>query len=174
VKIVEALKADEVIFGPDANLAMYVQNKTGKKVIPIPERGFCQTHVLFLREDILLLKERFPNATVMVHPECTPQVHEVADFVGSTSQMCDLARRASSSRFIVGTEVGLLHRLRRENPGKVFIPAYEDAMCVNMKLNTLERVLHALKEEQHVVTVPKPVARRAYASIKRMFDLTAT
>jgi len=171
VKVVESLKSDEVIFGPDANLALFVQKRTGKKVIPIPERGFCQTHVLFLKEDILLLKEEHPDALVMVHPECTSQVQDAADFVGSTSQMCKFAKESSFSKFIVGTEVGLLHRLRKENAGKVFIPAYEDAWCVNMKLNSLERVLLALKEERHVIAVPRPVAKKARRSLEKMFEI---
>lgn len=171
VKIVKSLDSDTVIFGPDANLSWYVQQKTGKRLIPIPERGFCQTHVLFLKEDILLLKDENPRADVMAHPECTPEVQGVADFIGSTSQMCMHARSSNADRFIVATELGILHRLEKENPKKTFIPAYDGAWCVNMKLNTLQRIYLALKEERHRVEVPRDIARKARAPIERMFEL---
>lgn len=174
VKVVGAFDSDRVIFGPDVNLAAYVQKRTGKKIIPLPEHGFCQTHILFLREDILLLKEEHPDAAVMVHPECTPDVQEVGDFVGSTTQMCRYARESGGSKFIVGTEVGLIHRLKKENPGKVFIPAYEDAWCVNMKRNDLERVYLALRDEQHPLTVPEPIREQARRTLERMFEMVGT
>src|SRR3990170_4845223 len=153
-KVVGSLDSDTVLFGPDHNLAWYVQQKTGKKVIAIPERGFCPTHALFAEGDILFLKEQHPDAVAMVHCECAPEVQLRADFVGSTSQMCTYAKESPAKKFIVGTENGLIHRLRKENPGKEFIPAYDGAVCPNMKLNTLERVYLSLKEEKHQVTVP--------------------
>jgi len=170
VKIVDSLDSDTIIFGPDINLAWYLEQRTGKRIIPIPERGFCQTHILFLKEDILIQKELNPDATVMVHPECTPDVQQTADFIGSTTQMCQYAKQSNAKKFIVATEVGLLHRLNRENPNKTFIPAYEDAWCVNMKLNNLTRVYMALKEERYRVTVPEPMAKRARVSLERMFE----
>jgi len=172
VKVVQSLDSESVIFGPDANLAWYVQQKTGKKTIPIPERGFCQTHVLFLKEDILLLREENPGAEVLAHPECSPEVQKVADFVGSTSQMCMRARDSGASKFIIATELGILHRLQRENPKKTFIPAYEGAWCVNMKLNTLQRVYLALKEDRYRVEVPRDIARKARVPLERMFEIT--
>lgn len=171
VQIVESLDSDTVIFGPDANLAWYVQQKTGKKTIPIPERGFCQTHVLFLKEDILLLKEENPQAEVLVHPECSPDVQKVADFVGSTSQMCTHSMNSSADKFIIATEKGILHRLQRDNPKKTFIPAYEGAWCVNMKLNTLQRIYLALKEDRYRVEVPRDIARKARVPLERMFEI---
>jgi len=171
VKVVESLDSDTVLFGPDANLAWYVQQKTGKKTIPIPERGFCQTHALFLKEDILLLKEENPSAEVIAHPECSPEVQKVADFVGSTTQMCTHATNSAPSKFIVATEMGILHRLKRENPKKTFIPAYEGAWCVNMKLNTLQRIYLALKEDRYKVEVPRDIARKAKLPLERMFEM---
>ncbi len=172
VRVVESLDSDTVIFGPDANLAWYVQQRTGKKLVPIPERGFCQTHVLFLKEDILLLKDENPQAEVMAHPECAPEVQSVADFIGSTSQMCTHARNSSADKFIVATESGILHRLERENPKKVFTPAYEGAWCVNMKVNTLQRIYLALKEDRYRVEVPRDIARKAKTPLERMFEVT--
>ncbi len=171
VKVVNALDSDTVLFGPDHNLALYVQEKTGKKIIPMPERGFCPTHVLFQKGDILLLKEEHPDAVVIVHPECTPEVHEVADYIGSTSQMCRYAKELPARKFIIGTEGGLIHRLKKENPGKEFILAYDGAICPNMKLNTLERVYLSLKEERYQVNVPEPVAKRARKALERMFEI---
>lgn len=172
VKIVNSLDSDTLLFGPDHNLALYIQEKTSKKIIPMPEKGFCPTHVLFQKGDILLLKEEHPDAVVIVHPECTPEVHEVADYIGSTSQMCRYARELSAKKFIIGTESGLLHRLRKENPDKEFILGYDGAICPNMKLNTLERIYLALKEEKYHVNVSKPVAKKARRALEKMFAIT--
>jgi len=172
LEIVKAVEADAMLFGPDRNLALFVQKRTDKKIIPIPERGFCPTHVLFQKEDIQLLKQAHPDATVIVHPECTPEVQEAADYIGSTSQICNYARQLSAKKFIIGTEVGILHRLSRENPDKQFFPAYDGAICPNMKLNTLERLYRSLKEEKHPITVPKPVAEKARKALENMFAIT--
>jgi len=172
VEVIEALNAETVLFGPDRNLAEYVQEKTGKTIIPIPEHGFCPTHLLFHPEDVQALKAQHRDAVVMVHPECSAEMRRIADFIGSTSQMCRYARESQAKTFIVATEEGLLHRLRRENPDKSFILAYEGAVCPNMKLNTLERIYMALKEEKHVVTVPEPIASKARKALEKMFELT--
>jgi len=172
VKVVNALDSDTVLFGPDHNLALYIQKKTNKKIIPMPERGFCPTHVLFQKGDIQLLKEEHPDAVVLLHPECTPEVHEVADYIGSTSQMCRYAKELPAKKFIIGTEEGLLHRLKKENPDKEFILAYDGAICPNMKLNTLERIYMALKEERYLVKVSKPIAKKARKALERMFSIT--
>ncbi|MGD8505351.1 MAG: quinolinate synthase NadA [Candidatus Bathyarchaeota archaeon] len=171
IKVVEALDSDTILFGPDHNLALYVQKKTNKKIVPMPQKGFCPTHVLFQKGDILLLKEEHPDAVVIVHPECTLDVQEVADYIGSTSQMCRYANELSAKKFIIGTESGLIHRLRKENPDKEFILAYEGAICPNMKLNTLERIYLALKEEKHQVNVSKPIANKARKALERMFSI---
>ena len=171
VRVIQSLNTDTVLFGPDRNLAEYVQRKTGKKVIPVPEWGFCPTHLLFQPEDVRILKMEHPEAAVMVHPECTSEMQKTADFVGSTSQMCRFAKECKAKTFIVGTEEGLLHRLRKDNPEKQFILAYEGAICPNMKLNTLERLYVALKEEKHVVTVPEPIAKQARKALERMLEL---
>lgn len=171
VKVIGALDADTVLFGPDHNLAWHVQQKTGKTIVPIPRKGFCPTHVLFLKEDIQLLKERYPDALVAVHPECTPDVQSIADFVGSTSQICRYVKETSGRKFIIGTEIGIIHRLEKENPRKEFIAAYEGAVCPNMKLNTLERIYASLKEEMHLVTVPSQVAKKARKALEKMLTI---
>ena len=171
VEVIESLDADTILFGPDRNLAEYVSEKTGKTLIPIPEWGFCPTHLLFQPEDVKVLKLQYPDAAVMVHPECSSEMRQVADFVGSTSKMCRYARESNAKNFIVGTEEGILHRLRKENPEKNFYLAYEGAICPNMKLTTLDRLYAALKEEKHVVRVPEAVAKKARASLERMFQV---
>jgi quinolinate synthase len=173
VDVIASLDADTVLFGPDRNLAEYVQRKTGKTVIPIPEWGFCPTHLLFQPEDVHILKTKYPEAKVMVHPECTFEMQKAADFVGSTSQMCRYAKECNAETFIVGTEEGILHRLKKENPWKKFLLAYKEAVCPTMKLNTLDRLYVALKEEKYVVTVPESIAKQAKKALERMFDLNS-
>jgi quinolinate synthase len=171
VEVIASLDCDTVLFGPDRNLAEYVQRKTGKIVIPIPEWGFCPTHLLFQPEDVHILRTQYPEAQVMVHPECTFEMHKVADFVGSTSQMCKYAKECNAETLIVGTEEGILHRLRKENPRKKFHLAYEEAVCPTMKLNTLDRLYMALKEEKYLVTVSEAIAKQARKALERMFEL---
>jgi quinolinate synthase len=168
VEVVNSLAAETILFGPDRNLAEYVAEKTGKTLIPIPEWGFCPTHLLFQPEDVVLLKLEYPNAAVMVHPECSAEMRQVADFVGSTSKMCHYALECDAKNIIVATEEGILHRLRKENPEKNFVLAYEGAVCPNMKLTTLDRLCTALKEEKHVVKVPEAIAKKARTALEKM------
>lgn len=171
VQVVGSLKADTVIFGPDRNLGEYVAEKTGKKIIPVPEWGFCPTHLLFQPEEVKSLKIQHPDATVMVHPECSSEMRKVADFIGSTSKMCKYAQESNAKTFIVGTEEGIMHRLKKENPDKEFIIAYDGAICPNMKIITLDRIYSSLKEEKHVVKIPEPIAKKARVSLERMFEV---
>ncbi len=171
VEVINSLQTDKVLFGPDRNLAEYVAERTGKTIIPLPEWGFCPTHLLFQPEDVTVLKQQHPQALVMVHPECSGEMRKVSDFVGSTSKMCRYAKESDKTEFIVATEEGLLHRLRKENPQKQFYMAYEAAVCPNMKLTTLERLYVSLKEEKHVMKVPPKVAGKARVALERMFTI---
>jgi quinolinate synthase len=171
VEVIKSLKEETIIFGPDKNLAEYVSEETGKRLIPIPENGFCPTHLLFQPEDVIVLKMQHPKATVMVHPECSREMRKVANFIGSTSKMCRYAQESKAQDFIVGTEEGILDRLRKENPSKNFYLAYEGAICPNMKLTTLDRLYASLKEEKNVVKVPKHIAKKARTSLERMFEV---
>ncbi|MDQ1279538.1 MAG: quinolinate synthase [Thermoproteota archaeon] len=172
VKIVERVEGDTIIFGPDCNLAEYVQEKTKKKIIPIPEHGFCPTHSVFDIESIRLLKEQYPDAPVLVHPECSREVRHSANFVGSTSQIIRYAQEAKAKRYIIGTEEGILHRLRKDNPNKEFILASVLGICPNMKMNTLENIYKSLRDEVYPVTVPKGIATRARRALERMVELS--
>jgi len=170
VEVIESLDSDTILFGPDRNLAEYVQERTEKTLIAIPEYGFCPTHLLFQPEDVKVLKIEHPTAIVLAHPECSSEMRKTADFIGSTSKMCRYAKESSAREFIVGTEEGLLHRLRKENPKKQFFVAYEGAVCPNMKLTTLERLYTSLRDEKHLVKVPDRTAEKARKALERMFE----
>ncbi len=159
---------EEIIFVPDKHLANYVSTLLGRKFITW--QGFCPTHVRILPEAIEKQIELHPEAEVMVHPECAPGVIALASHVLSTGGMCAYARESAGEEFIVGTEVGILHRLRLENPGKKFYPASELAVCPNMKRTTLEKVLWSLEGMTHEVTVSEDVRLRALGSIERMLS----
>ena len=165
----EAFREDEeIIFVPDKYLADYVSTQVGRKFIAW--KGFCPTHARILPEAVEEQERLHPDAEIMVHPECAPGVIALADKVLSTGGMCAYARESASKEFIVGTEVGILHRLKLENPGKTFYPASELAVCPNMKRTTLEKVLWSLDEMTHEVTVPEEVRLRARGSIERMLS----
>jgi quinolinate synthase len=169
VKIVESLDADEILFIPDQYLGQYVAARTGKKMTLWP--GYCPTHVRILPEDIVRRKKEHPQAKVVVHPECRPEVIALADEALSTSGMIRYASRQDVTELIVGTEVELLHRLSKENPGKKFIPVSSKAVCPNMKLITLEKILRSLEDMSPVVKVPEAIRIRAKAAVDRMLAI---
>ncbi len=166
VGVIESLAADEILFVPDQYLGHYISTKTGKKMILWP--GFCPTHVRILPDHIIKLKHEYPEAKVVVHPECKPGVIALADEVLSTSGMIRFAKREDVREMIVGTEIGIIYRLRKENPGKQFIPVSEQAVCPNMKLITLEKVLWSLEEMAPVVKVPERIRLKAKQAVDRM------
>ncbi|MBS7618514.1 quinolinate synthase NadA [Candidatus Bathyarchaeota archaeon] len=172
-RIASKLDSTKVLFGPDRNLAWYTAKRcSNKEIIPIPENGYCIVHKLFQVEDILLLKKSHPDAEVLVHPECDPEVQQIADFIGSTEQMRRRCFESHSKKFIITTEIGLIDRLKRELPGKEYIPAFEGAICYNMKRHTLEKVYHALESKKTVVKVPEDIAKKARLAIERMMGLS--
>jgi quinolinate synthase len=173
-EIIKRMDSETVLFGPDSNLAKYASSLVDKRVIPIPTCGFCPVHKLFSREGILKLKKAHPDAEVLAHPECIPEVWTVADLVGSTSRMYREALISDSKKFIVATEVGLLHRMRKDRKDAVFIPAYNEAICVNMKLHTLEKVYLTLKNERYRVNVPPRIATAARDSVEFMLKTKET
>jgi quinolinate synthase len=169
VAVVESVDAPEIIFVPDQYLGHYVAEKTGRKMILWP--GFCPTHARITAERIKELKRGHPRARVVVHPECRPEVIALADEVASTSGMCRYARRDDVTEMVVGTEIGLVHRLTKENPGKKFIPVSEQTICPNMKLITLEKVLWCLEEMKPEVKVPEEIRVRALAAVDKMLEV---
>jgi len=171
VQVVNRLDEERVLFGPDRNLAWHVQQQTDKEVVPVPADGFCYVHRMFTEGAIRLLREKHSEAEVLAHPECEMEVQLAADFIGSTSQMYRRAEQSPKRDLIIATEVGLIDRLRREQPGKNYIPADEAAVCKNMKLNTLEKIYLALKNEEPVATVPEPIMKRARRALERMTEV---
>ncbi|MGB8216506.1 MAG: quinolinate synthase NadA [Candidatus Methanoperedens sp.] len=169
VKVVNALPESEIIFVPDRNLALYVAAHTDKKIIPW--NGYCPTHHLILPGDIMLEKEEHPDAEILVHPECRPDVVALADQVLSTAGMLKYAKQSASKEFIIGTELGLLHRLNKENPDKIFIPATKYAVCPNMKMNTLGSIIRALERNEHVIKIPEGVRVKAKLALDRMLEV---
>ena len=169
VTVVESLPADrEIIFVPDKNLGAYVERKTSRKMILWP--GYCPTHMRIKPEDVIRKKQEFPDAAVMVHPESRPDVIDLADEALSTGGMLKFASETSASKIIVGTEVGMLYRLAKENPGKQFIPVSEQAICPMMKMHRLETVLDAMEHIRHSIVVPEDIRKKALLPIEKMLQ----
>ncbi len=171
VKIVSSIPEDEVIiFVPDKSLGAYVSSCLDREMIYW--EGYCPTHHRILAEQIVKMKSDHPEAEVVVHPECTPDVIALADHVASTTGILKYANSSNSKEFVIGTEIGILHRMKKENPDKIFFPVTPLSDCPNMKLNTLEKLLWSLEDLQFVVTVPEDIAVKARQAIQRMLDLS--
>ncbi|MCJ7743550.1 MAG: quinolinate synthase NadA [Dehalococcoidales bacterium] len=170
VRLVEKLTdVEDIIFVPDQYLGSYVASQTGKEMILWP--GYCPTHVRILPQDIMRRKAEHPQAKTVVHPECRPEVRALADAVLSTGGMIRFARQSDAREIIIGTEIGIIHRLQKENPEKKFIPASEQAICPRMKLITLETILWSLENMTHEVKVPERIRRRARAAVDKMLEV---
>lgn len=175
MRIVEATPADRnILFVPDQNLGSWVMEKTGRKMDLW--RGSCYVHVEFTRNSILKIREETPDAEVVAHPECTFAVRMLADEVCSTEKMISYCRDSAADAFIIVTESGMLHRLRRELPGKTFIPGPTDACacadCRYMKMNTLEKLHRCLLELEPRIEIPEALRARAELPIRRMLELS--
>jgi quinolinate synthase len=170
VKVVQSLPSHrEILFIPDQYLGQWVAQKTGRNMHFWP--GFCPTHMRILGQTIMEEKGKHPAAKVLVHPECRSDAKEAADEVLSTGGMIRYSRENSAKEFIIGTETGILHRLKKENPEKRFIPVNGKAVCPNMKQITLEKVLQALQEMQYVITIPESVRNKALSTVNRMLAI---
>jgi quinolinate synthetase A len=171
VKIVSSIPEDEeIIFVPDKSLGAYVSSCLDREMMYW--EGYCPTHHRILAEQIVKMKSEHPDAEVVVHPECTPDVIALADHVASTTGILNYAKSSNSKEFVIGTELGILHRMKKENPDKTFMPVTPLSDCPNMKLNTLEKLLWSLEDIQFVVTVPEEIAVEARKAIQRMLDLS--
>jgi quinolinate synthase len=169
VKVVQSITAKEILFVPDQYLGQWVSDKTGKQMHLWP--GFCPTHMKILAEDIVREKQLHPDALALVHPECRTETKAVADEVMSTGGMIRFARESKAKEFIIGTETGIIYRLKKENPEKTFYPASDKAVCPNMKRITLEKVLWALQEMEHKITVPEDIRIKALSAVERMLAI---
>jgi quinolinate synthase len=170
-KVVASIPEDkEIIFLPDKNLGANVAHDLGRKLMLWP--GFCPTHMRISKEMINQRKEEFPEAVVIVHPECTPEVVEMADASLSTGGMLKFAAETDAKQIIIGTELGIIHRLKKENPEKMFIPVSEQAICPNMKLIELHDVLSALENMKPEIILEPEIIAKAKASIVKMIEIS--
>jgi quinolinate synthase len=169
-EIVNAIPNKEILFVPDQNLGHYISTKTDKKMILYP--GFCHTHARITAKEVKLAKQRYPQAKILVHPECRPEVIALADAALSTSQMLRYAAQSNHKVFLIGTEEGILHPLMKQNPDKEFHMVTTNFICPDMKKTTLETVIETMQTGSNVVTVPEETRIRAKQAIDRMLAIT--
>lgn len=165
-RVIDSLPGEEILFVPDGNLGRYVAAKTKRSINYWP--GFCPTHHRLSKEDILNKRKEFPEAKVLVHPECREEVWQEADYVGSTAGIIQYAVNSQDQEFIIGTECGILHELSKRCPEKKFHIASEYMICPNMKKINLEKVRYCLKNLEPVVTVSKEIREKSVSALERM------
>lgn len=171
VKIVNSLRdAKEILMVPDGNLACYVAGLTDKKIIPWD--GYCPVHHHLTAEDVLKRKEKYSRATFAAHPECRPEVLALADYVGSTTGIIRYAGQEGFKEMLVGTEQGIFYQLKKQNPGKTFIPISDQMICADMKKITLKDILAAITGMKTVVKVPEEVRIPAKKALDRMLAIS--
>src|SRR5665647_1671310 len=170
VKVVNSIPKDkQIIFIPDKYLGSYVQKQTGREMILW--NGYCPTHARVSIKSLIAVKKEHPLAVSLVHPECSPDVADFADKVLSTGQMLIFVRQSAQKEFIIGTETGIIHRLQKENPGKVFYHVSGQTICPNMKLIDLEKILWSLEEEKYEINLPEDIITKAKTAIERMLAI---
>ena len=166
VKVVNSLPASRVLMVPDKNLALYTARHTDKEVLTWA--GCCNIHDALTAQEVLDAKAAHPQAVFVAHPECRPEVLDLAEVIRSTTGMLMFARRSEAKDFIIGTEMGILHTLRKENPGKSFFSPSPNLLCPDMKRITLNDLITALKEKHHQITLPEAMRQRALLAVERM------
>ena len=171
VQIVKSLPQKQILFVPDKNLGHYVQRFCPEKEI-ILWPGFCTTHIRITAQDVLKAKDKYPNAKFIVHPECPPDVIDLADHVCATSGFSPYIAKSSAEIFIIGTEVGMIFKLKKDHPAKRFVMPTEQFVCQTMKMTTLGWVAHALEAMEHDIQIPEPTRVRAEKCLKRMMDVS--
>jgi quinolinate synthase len=170
VEVVSSLPADkEIIFVPDQHLGRFAMERTGRDLVLWP--GYCHVHVVITEDDIKAAKAKYPDAVVMAHPECTEPVKELSDELLSTGQMLKFVKKSTAKHFIVATEIGMIHALKKEKPEAKFIAASDKAICPNMKKITLDKIIGSLEDMQYKVTVPEDIAARARKSLDKMVEI---
>lgn len=170
VKVVKNLPNKHIFFIPDGNLGRYVKEQIPEKHVILND-GYCPIHAAMTKEEVLLEKEKHPEAKFLVHPECTKDLLEEADYIGSTSGIIDYVAKDGNAEYIIGTEIGVLYELRKQNPEKRFYTVAKKPICSDMKFVTLEKVLHVLEQEDHVVTIEEEKRKKALIPLERMLEL---
>lgn len=171
VDIVRKIQSEEILFVPDQNLSRYVAAQVPEKKILFWE-GYCPTHHKIKPADVHRIKELYPQAVLLVHPECTPEVCQLADYIGSTKQIIDYATASPEKAFIIGTEMGVMYALKKNNPEKQFYLMHPGLICPNMKKTTLESVYRALKDNQYEIRISEDIMSRARGSLEKMLELS--
>ncbi len=172
VKIVDSLKADEILFLPDTYLGKWVESQLGNVKVNT-YTGFCPTHVQIRPNDVTEARKKYPNALVLAHPECHQSVVAMADYVGSTTGIMKFAAQSDKKEFIIATEKGVVDRLKRDYPEKEFYLIKDSVICPNMKWHTLTDIYNALDREEHEITVDTEIASKALKCIDRMLEVSA-
>jgi quinolinate synthase len=170
VEIVSSLPKDRrIIFVPDQHLGRFAAERTGRDFVLWP--GYCHVHVVITVDDIRNARAKYPNAIVMAHPECTEPVKELSDELLSTGQMLKFAAKSTAKQFIIATEIGIIHPLKKQNPEAEFFPASDRAVCPNMKKITLDKLIGSLEDMQHKITVPDRIRIEAKKALDRMVGI---
>lgn len=170
VHVVESMKVPKILFAPDKYLGTYVANQLGNvEVVTYP--GYCPTHLAILVEDVEAMKQKYPNAKVLAHPECHQAVTKLADYIGSTTGIMKYAKESDAKEFIIVTEKGVVDRLSRDYKDKKFYLVSNKAVCPNMKKNTLDDILHILETEENEIFVEEEIAAKAKQAIERMIAI---
>ena len=170
VEVVNSIPQDkQVLFVPDQHLGQFVSVKTGRDLVLWP--GYCHVHVTITEDDIISAKAKYPDAIVITHPECPEPVKKLSDELLSTGQMLEFVDKSTAKQFIVATEIGMIHPLKKQNPQAEFIPASDKAICPNMKKITLEKVAWSLEDMQYKITVPEEIRTKAKKAIDRMVEI---
>ena len=171
VKVAQSIsKEKDILFLPDKNLARFTASKTKQNIIPW--KGYCPAHNLLTKDEVLHIKNLHPQALLLVHPECRPEVCDLADYIGSTKGIIDFVKDNQAKEYIIGTEIGILHPLKKNNPSKRFYPASNKMVCQDMKLISLEKILSSLKKLEPQVKVPEKIRKKALIALNRMMEIS--
>jgi len=171
VQIAQAIPAEkEILFLPDMNLADFTARKARRNIIPW--QGYCPVHNILTKEDVIKVKKLHPKALLLVHPECRPEVCNLADYIGSTRGIIEFASNNPAKEYIIGTELGIFHPLKKNNPDKQFFPASKKMICKDMKLITLEKVLFSLQNLEPRITVPEDIRIKSLKALNRMIEIS--
>jgi len=170
VELVSSLpKNRQILFVPDQHLGRFVADRTGRDIVLWP--GYCRSHVMITVDDIKTAKAKYPDAIVMAHPECSEPVKELSDELLSTGQMLKFAAESTAKQFIIATETGIIHTLKKQNPEAEFIPASNRAVCPNMKKITLEKIIWSLEDMQYKISVPEEIRKKAKIALDKMVEI---
>lgn len=171
VQITQSIPAEkEILFLPDMNLADFTSRKAKRNIIPW--HGYCPVHNFLTKDDVIKAKKLHPQALLLVHPECRPEVCNLADYIGSTRGIVEFSSNNPAKEYIIGTELGIFHPLKKNNPEKDFFPASENMICKDMKLITLEKVLYSLQNLEPQITVPEDIRKKSLKALNRMIEIS--